>query len=107
MEFSIKQWEDELKEYGIVIKLRPHISKISQQNNDIDMASEQLSKLINETKDDISSVIRKYRISRLLTVNLDVSEIKKSLDTMNEQLKTIDVVTIARYSSLKSSLGGA
>lgn len=104
MEFTIKSWEKEIKEYGIILKLRPHVSTFSAKHTDVELFSEEMSTIINEDKEDISSIIKKYRISRLLTVNLDSEEIQKSLVSMNEQLSNIDNVVISRYDSLKKSL---
>ncbi|MFW6243341.1 MAG: hypothetical protein ACOC2W_04210, partial [bacterium] len=94
---TINKIDNNINELNIISKIRPYISDEMKKSNDVDVICKALSNHTKLLKDDIKSVIAKHSIRKLMSVNTDISEIKKDKTNLENIIKNIDVYELEEY----------
>lgn len=100
LNFEFRKTVDLIEELLNLKKIRPYISKYIKLDFNI---SESVKKISEETSLDekiVKELIQKYKISKLLTANTDITELQSDLSTLNETIKQIDKFVLNQYLKL-------
>jgi DNA gyrase/topoisomerase IV subunit A len=88
-----------IKEYEILIKIRPIITYGITKNLSQDEVLERIKQLTDVTKKAALEVMNKYRISKLLTIDTDTSELHNQIKSLNEVLKNLLQYVLEDYNA--------
>lgn len=94
-----KEKELILDEYMLIEKIKPHLSTALKKGN-LDSIIKQLSKLSNVSEEQVSTLVDKYKIKKLMTVNTDIDAIKKELKEIKNVLSDVRKKAIDDYKKL-------
>jgi DNA gyrase subunit A len=98
LESEIENLMYQIKEYKVLEKIKPYLSKyLNMKKSSYD---EVIQAIAEETKLNnklIESLFGKYRISKLLTINTESSEIEMHIDTLKKNLENLGDYTISKY----------
>lgn len=97
---EIKKTETLIRELTNLNKIRPYISKYLKQDLEL---SESIKKISEDSKVDeitVKELVQKYKISKLLTTNTDISDLQKDVSTLNEMIKKIDKFVLHQYTKI-------
>lgn len=97
---EIEKTKTLIEELTNLKRIRPYISKYIKQDLEFD---ESVKKISEESKVDekiTRELIQKYKISKLLTTNLDISGLQEDVGTLNETIKQIDRFVLHQYTKI-------
>lgn len=92
--------ENVKKEMDIIKKIRPYISEVVNRNKDITKMYNDLSKLAKVTINSIKEVLEKYKIKRLLSISIDITNINKELKITTKELKMLEKLCLDDYNNI-------
>jgi hypothetical protein len=98
---NIVKFKQQINEYNIIVKIRPHVSVVSGKTNEIDDAYLELGKRTGESVLNIKTVMEKFKIKRLLTIKLDIADVTEKINELAIQLKNSDKVCMDMYDTLR------
>ncbi len=81
----IKKLKVKIEESNIILAIRPFINHCINKNLNIEESITYLAEQSKKSEDEISSVLDKYNLKKLLTAKIDIAEFKKQItDTKTE-----------------------
>jgi DNA gyrase/topoisomerase IV subunit A len=86
-----------IKEYEILVKIRPIINYGLTKKLSQDEVLERIKQLTDVTKKDALEIMNKYRISKLLTIDTDTSELNNQIENLNKILKNLQEYVMEDY----------
>lgn len=95
---NIEKLKEKIKEVNIIGDIKPHISSIKL--DDVDKVCKDLAKKTKHNFKDVKSIIEKYAIKRLITVDTDVKFLEDKLKAFQLDLKNIDSVIQNNYEAI-------
>lgn len=105
-ETNIKMLKDEIEkisnnilENKLLEKLKPYISKYLKSSDQMDIIIKKISEESKVDQEKIKYLFGKYRISKLLTLNTDISDLLKNKENLEFCLKDIDNFVIKQYNN--------
>jgi len=99
---NINKTNEQIVEYQIIDKIRPYVSGgISAHKTNPVKAIQKIATDSGVTIDQVQAVIEKYRIKRLLTINVDMKALKDGVRQLKSDLTNSDTVCINKYDELK------
>lgn len=96
---SIKKLDSIKYEYNILDKLKPYISKASSEPT-FDESVDKLVSLSKCSKEDILTVLNKYKIKSIMSIKTDTTKIESEIKKYKEELKNIRNVVLDNYKKL-------
>jgi len=96
---QIESLNKKIKELNIVGKIRPYISHLSETGWK-DEYIDDISHKIYESREDIENIINKYKIKKLLTVELDIHELENKVKDNESKLKNINNECVKIYNDI-------
>jgi len=100
LQHSIKKIGSDIDDLKVIKKIRPYISSVIKTKETIEQLCENLSIKSKCSLESVKSVIEKYRIKRLLSVSLDIDELDKKVEVIQNTLDDIDNICLEQYNSL-------
>jgi len=97
---EIKKIQESIDENLILEKIRPSLAKNIQNKTGVINPDEVVDKINLETKvdkDKIKMLLSKYRITKLLTLKTDISELEKIEKDLKNKLKNIQEFVLSQY----------
>lgn len=101
LKFEVSKLTDKIDEYHILEKIREPLSECIQKNLDTQATLNTIQKATGVSKSQVGELINKYRISKLMTLNTDTSELITKRDELQINLKTINDFVLAQYDAIK------
>lgn len=102
---SKKEAENKISEFNNIIKLRPHVSDVAVEfKEDFEKACTKLSKLSGLSFDETKQIVDKYRIKKLLTINVDLTDLQSQIKKFQHALNNLDTISIGTYTNLLEAL---
>jgi len=89
-------------EMEIINKIRPHISKIIKTTKDVNKIYKALSELVSVDIEIIKDIFEKYKMKRLLSTPVDITNIKQELRNAIKDLKNIETLCLDDYKEIQS-----
>jgi len=99
---EVKQKIENLK---LVKKIQKPLAKCIQKSLDIQEAIKVTSEESGVEKEKVSEIVNKYRISKLLTVDTDTSQLEKEEKELSKQLEDVEKITLEEYKTLMEVYG--
>jgi len=96
--------EDTIRGMKLIEKIRPYISSLTNDSKKIEDILQILSEKTNESVEDISQIVTKYRIRKLLTINVDIDELEIEKKDIEEKLKDVPKFSINNYKEILKNL---
>lgn len=96
--------ESSIKELDLIEAIKPHISKITDKNKTEEELILELSNLVGADIADVSEIINKYKIRKLLSVNTDKQKLLEDKKWTKDKLKDVDKYSIDNYNDLLKNL---
>lgn len=91
----------QISEYKIIEKLRPHISAVvGKHKDDFEAACIELGTRISVPVNVIKEICDKYRIKRLLSIKVDITEIKEKVKSLTSDLNKSEDICLEMYKNL-------
>lgn len=98
---TITKLTNQISEYKIIEKIRPHISKVvGKHKDDVENACIEFAQLASTTPETIKDIIERYKIKRLLSIKVDITELKTKVTELTANLKKSDTVCLDMYKNL-------
>ena len=97
---EIENCQKKIDKLTIIKSIRPFLSEALAKTKTLIEASEYLSKKTGIASDLIKEVATEYRISSLMSVPTDISEIETEMRGLEDDLKNIDKVIKNKYHDL-------
>ena len=94
---QIKKVEALINEYQILVKIRPFINEGITKNLSQEEVLNQIKKSTDVTKKAALEIMNKYRISKLLTIDADTSELHNQIKSFQEVLKNLQKYVLEDY----------
>jgi DNA gyrase/topoisomerase IV subunit A len=91
-----------IKEYEILIKIRPIINYGITKKLNQEEVLDRIKQLTDVTKKAATEVINKYRISKLLTIDTDTSDLNNQIKSLKEILKNLPEYVMEDYNGFIS-----
>ena len=93
----INKGNDQLKELDLLLRIRPFL----QKHMSIQKSQDEIISLISQDSQcdekDVRNLFGKYRISKLLSLNPDINQIKSEIQSFEDKLAHITDFVIKRY----------
>lgn len=90
----------QIDEFLVISKIRPWVSIEMKKSNDVNTICDFLSERTKIPCDNIKEVIAKFSIRKLMSVNIDITDLKNKVKELTIKLKKIDSVCIEEYKNL-------
>ena len=100
---EIKKVKSLIKEYEILVKIRPFINYGITKKLNQDEVLKRIKQLTDVTKKDALAIMNKYRISKLLTIDADTSELHNQIKSLNKILKNLTQYVMEDYNGFIST----
>ncbi len=98
---EISKTENIIKEYIDLDKIRKVLPEyINKSISDVDKAITNISKKTNLSEDVVKTLINKYKIRKLLSMDLDTETFKEKKNQMENNLKNIQEYVLQDYSNM-------
>jgi len=88
-----------IKEYGMLVKIRPIISYGITKKLSQDETLERIVQLTDVSEKNAREIMNKYRINKLLTVDTDTSDLNKQIQSFQEILKNLTQYVMEDYNA--------
>jgi len=94
-----------INEYKILEKIRPFLGNYLSKNKikDIEEIIKNISKESEESEEIIKELFNKYRINRLLTINIDINDLSNTIKYYKDKLEKIEEHCLDQYSNFISN----
>lgn len=102
MNSKIKDYNDLKEEYLALLKIRPVLSKCIKGKNQIivDEIIKEIHEKTSVSEEMIKLLFSKYRINKLLTLNVDIEEIENKIKEYENNLENITQYILDKYSEV-------
>ena len=94
---EIKRLNETISEYEILLKIRPVIASGISAKLSKEKILNEIKKLTDVSKQVANELINKYRINRLLTVDVDTAELNKEIKQFKDTLKHLTEYVLEDY----------
>lgn len=94
---SIDEIQRQIEEYQLLAVIRPDIGRCLNDNNDYHTTIGITSRKTGIDQDTIEKLVQKYRIKKLLTIDLDTKELIDKKEELDQNVKDIDNFALAQY----------
>lgn len=95
-ENSIESINNKINEFNIINTIRPYISDAIKLSTE-DKMIEYISKKSKVSIENIKEVIDKYKIRKLLTISLDITDLNNKLNEYENKLKNLEKSVLEEY----------
>lgn len=96
-----------IHEYNLLVKIRPHLANYISKNKGKPFHSDEAIKEISNSskvkEDDVKSLVQKYRINKLLSIDGDTSSLQEEIQNIDKNIKEIDKFVLEQYKKLEAS----
>ena len=100
LSFEMSRLKGRITEYNTLEKIRKPLSHCIQQNWDMEKTLDTITKETAVPQKDALELINKYRISKLMTLNTDTTELTDSLKGFTENLKNLTEYVLDQYKEI-------
>lgn len=98
---KINSINEQINEYNMLVKIKEPLFECVQKKTSIDTAVKVIEKKTGIPHKYVKELISKYRISKLLTLDLDTSDLESTVKNLEANLKDIDNFVLEQYKDLK------
>jgi len=99
---KISEINKQVKEYKILEKIRPSLSTVLRNKLEDEAAILQISQRSGVRQKDVKYVFGKYRINKLLSFNLDTTDLLNLVGDLTNDLNNLDEFVLNQYNELFS-----
>jgi DNA gyrase/topoisomerase IV subunit A len=104
---KIEKLQEKEKEYNILKKIRPHLSKImidkDVKDKDFDYKVALLSLASKVEENDIRMLLQKYNIEKLLKLDTDTTQLQNSINELKESFKNLEIYVLKQYDEIQNN----
>ena len=100
LNFEMSRLKGRITEYNTLEKIRKPLSHCIQQNWDMEKTLDTITKETAVPQKDALELINKYRISKLMTLNTDTTELTDNLKGFTENLKNLTEYVLDQYKEI-------
>ena len=100
LKYEISKLNEKIKEYNSLELIRNPLSDCIQKKLDIPTTVNIITKKTGVSKEIILELINKYKISKLMTLNTDTTELINKLSTFTLNLKNLTVFVLDQYKEI-------
>lgn len=93
--------ENLVEEYNALEMIRPVLGDCIKPGYDLDSTLDEIERATSVDRKTAGELIRKYRISKLLTLDTDTSELNKQITELDELLKNTTEYVLKQYEEFK------
>lgn len=98
---EISKINEKINEYKNLEKIREPLSECIQKKLDISDTLEMILKITGVSKTIISELLGKYRISKMMTLNTETTELKNKALQLQNSLKNLNEYVLEQYNEYK------
>lgn len=98
---KISECNNKINEYDVIYKIRPYISDSVKNNTNEDDMIEYMSKKSKVDKESVKGVVDKYKIKKLLTLDLDKTNLQNNIKDWKTKLGNIQKYVLEEYEEIK------
>ncbi len=97
---ELEKLKSQILEYQMLEKVRPHLRDMIGSKDHLEIVVKKISKLANLSTEIVKGLISKYRISRLLTLDTDISELTEQSNEVQNTLSDVRKFVLQQYSEI-------
>ena len=101
LKYEISKLVDRISEFETLEKMRIPLSRCINDGLDIPTTLDIITKVTGVSKDVISELINKYRISKLMTLNTDTTDLRNKMNQFSGDLQNLNAYVLAQYNGIK------
>ncbi len=95
---SVKKIKDQIDEYEIIKRIKPHVSTLTANaKQDVSTSITKLSQLSGDSEENVKKVIEKYNIKKLLSFDLDKTQLLSELKEFKTKLNNLEEYVLKEY----------
>ena len=101
LKHEISKLVDKISEFETLEKIRIPLSQCIKDGLDIPTTLDIITKVTGVSKKVITELINKYRISKLMTLDTDTTELRNKMNDFSNDLKNLNDYVLAQYNGIK------
>ena len=101
LQHEISKLVDRISEFETLEKMRIPLSQCIKDGLDIPTTLDIITKVTGVSKKVITELINKYRISKLMTLDTDTTELRNKMNDFSNDLKNLNDYVLAQYNGIK------
>lgn len=100
LKYEISKLVDKINEFETLEKIRQPLSQCIKDDKNVKQTLDIITKSTGVPKKVVSELINKYRISKLMTLNTDTTELKNTMKTLSGSLKNLNEYVLDQYNGI-------
>jgi len=97
---EISKANDKITELELLEKIRPQLSDCIKMSLTLEQTLDTFDKLTDITSDSVKEIVNKYRISKLLTLSTDTSELVDIKNNLENKIKNLNDFVLEQYNGI-------